>query len=420
MSFRSPSECSLAGPTDTVSPVNGRWHAASPPPGRQAPERAAHVFPLVADWAFSASMAELLAAFGERLPGRGLAGCAGAGSLPELLHLGEELPGWLGPVAAGEATGVKGLSDTRMDILRRTLAIEGMASGHFNFRTPDGEEYRERSQAAAADFPPKLRDRVFELTDQLGLVTPTPPRFDRYDTTLVLGGGHLFPLLRARYAAQLRAAGTGLGELRFLGSPRFLIEEPPERPFAATFAPNAADEVDLMVGAARTEFGLRPASEVFLCGCSSAEAPCPHWALRHAEQAKDTPAAFTHERRIDLMDETGRIMAMVLSPSTSRPPHRPNTWDTFSLWARCADPRSARRVLAVTSQVFVPFQTFEGLRCLYLRRGVDLNVVGHSADWGYPPLTAEYLLQETLSAVRSARRLLVDAAEILMGAQSDA
>ena len=40
--------------------------------------------------------------------------------------------------------------------------------------------------------------------------------------------------------------------------------------------------------------------------------------------------------------------------------------------------------------------------------------LGFGADWGDRPLTAEYLLQEVLSAIRSARRLLVDAAEILL------
>lgn len=408
------SKGSPGSPGDTVLPVNDRWQAPELPPGRQPPERASHIFPLVAEWLFSAPMAELLAAFGNRLPGPGLAGWDDAGSLPDLLHLGEELPGWLGPVATGEAAAANGLSSTRKDILRRALAIEGMASSHFNFRPPDGE----RSQLLTADFSSEFRHRVFELADQLGLVTPRPPRFDRYDETLVLGGGYLFPLLRARYAAQLRAAGTHLGELRFLGSPRFMIDDPPERPFAETFAPGAVDEVDLMVGAARAEFGLRPAREEFLCGCSSAQVQCPHWTCRHSGQTKETPAAFTHERSVDLVDETGRVMATVLSASTSRPGRRPNTWDTFSQWVHYANPESGRRVLAISSQVFVPFQTFEGLRCMYLGHGVDLDVIGHSADWGYPPLTAEYLLQETLSTVRSARRLLVDAAEILMGAQS--
>jgi hypothetical protein len=68
----------------------------------------------------------------------------------------------------------------------------------------------------------------------------------------------------------------------------------------------------------------------------------------------------------------------------------------------------------VTTQVFVPFQTFDGIRRLYLPYGVDVDTVGFGAEWGDRPQTAEYLLQETLSAIRSARRLLIDAAEVLV------
>src|SRR5262249_53318815 len=112
----------------------------------------------------------------------------------------------------------------------------------------------------------------------------------------------------------------------------------------------------------------------------------------------------------------GSTAAWVLSAHTGRPPYRPDTSDTFALWARCANPRLGQRILAVTTPVFVPFQTFDGLRRLYLPYGVDIDVIGYPADWGYPPKTAEYLLQEALSAVRSGRRLLIAAAQALMGA----
>jgi hypothetical protein len=72
----------------------------------------------------------------------------------------------------------------------------------------------------------------------------------------------------------------------------------------------------------------------------------------------------------------------------------------------------------ITNQVFVPFQTFDALRRLYLPHAVDVDVVGFAADGDYPPQTAEYLLQETLSAIRSGRRLLVEAAQKLTGAPS--
>jgi hypothetical protein len=396
-------------------PVTEQWTVTPASAADHASERATHVFGLVAGWLFSEPMAELLAAFGKRLPAAGSAGDFSGYGPAGRAPFGEELPEWLLRIVAAGETGTGGLSPAQVDVLRRTLAVERMAAGPFNFRARDGQPYRERSQAVAADFDPAFRSRVVELADQLGLVSPRQPQFARYDKTLILGGGHQFPLLRARYAAQLRAAGTDLGELSFLGSPRFLIEAPPERPTTDEYAPGAADEFDLMIAAARAEFGLTPAGLVFLCGCSSSQAQCPNWPSRHHEQAGKTPPAYTHERVAHLVDRTGRRAGSVLSASTSRPPLRPDTSDTFALWARYADPQPGQRVLAVTSQVFVPFQTFDGLRRLYLGHGVDVDVVGHSSEWGYPPQTAEYLLQETLSAIRSGRRLLVEATQALWG-----
>lgn len=397
------------------------WNMARAPTAGKAADRAAHVFGLVANWMFSTPMGELLAEFGEQLPGVGAGGDSDAEGLTSWLHLNEELPDWLDRIVTGEAAHVDGLSPAQVDIMRRTLAVERMAADDFNFRTRVGQQYRERSQAVAGDFTPAFRARVHELADQLGLVNPQPPRLRRYDKTLVLGGGYQSPLLRARYAEQLRQAGTSLGQMSFLGSPRFLIEEPPERPEAETYAPGAADEFDLMVAAAKVEFGLTAGRTQFLCGCATAQAQCPNWPGRHGEAASQTPPAYTHERRVDLVDGAGETVGMALSASTGRPPYRPDTTDTFALWARCADPQSGQRVLVVTTQVFVPFQTFDGLKRLYLQHGADIDVVGYPAEeWGYPSLTAEYLLQETLSAIRSGRRLLIDASQTLMAAHSPA
>jgi hypothetical protein len=323
-------------------------------------------------------------------------------------------------MVADPAAGVDGLSPAQVDILRRTLAIERMAAADFNFREGAGQQYRERLQASAADFTAQFRSHVRGLTAQLGLVNAQEPRASRYDKTLVLGGGYRSPLLRAGYAALLRSKGFHLGEVSFLGSPRFLIKEPPERLVTDLYAPGASDEFDLMVAAGQAEFGLTPARTTFLCGCASADAQCPNWPARDAERAGETPAAYTHERRAELADDTGAAVASVLSASTGRPPFRPDTSDTFSLWARCVHPQVGQRVLVVTSQVFVPFQSFDGLRQLYLPHGVDLDVVGYGDDWEDRPRPAEYLLQETLSAIRSGRRLLVGAAGTLMGAAAAA
>jgi hypothetical protein len=384
----------------------------------QPADRAERVFALVADWLFSARMAQLLAEFGAQLPDVGSANGT-AGDMAGWLLPHEELPDWLDRIADGEEGSVDRLSPSQVDILRRALAVERIAAENFNFRTHDGQQYRERAQAVAGDFTSDFRGRVLELANQLGLVNPQQPaRFGRYDKTLILGGGYLFPLLRARYATRLRAQGVDLGEVYFLGSPRFLIKDPPERPVAETYAPGATDEFDLMVGAAHAEFGLVSAGTVFLCGCSSACEQCPNWTCRDVEGAERTPPAYTHERHADLVDGSGRTVASVLSASTGRPPYRPDTSDTFSLWARYAKPSAGQRILVITNQVFVPFQTFDALRRLYLPHAVDIDVVGFSADRDHPMQTAEYLLQETLSAIRSSRRLLVEAAQILTGGPS--
>ena len=380
----------------------------------RAADRAAAVFPLVTDWLLSEPMAELLGAFGRRLPAPGSAEDHDGGEMNGWFN--EKLPEWLLRAAVDPAAAVEGLSLSQVDALRRTLAVERMAAADFNFRAGAGQQYRERLQASAADFTPEFRTRIRKLATRLGLVCAQEPGACAYDKTLILGGGYLSPVLRARYAALLRSKGFHLGEVSFLGSPRFLIEQPSERDITEAYAPGARDEFDLMVAAAQAEFGLKLARTTFLCGCSSADAQCPHWHARQAEGAEETPAAYTHERRAELVDDEGSTVASVLSASTGRPPYRPDTSDTFSLWGRCTNPHLGQRVLVVTSQVFVPFQSFDGMRRLYLPHGVDLDAVGYGDDWEDSERPAEYLLQETLSAIRSGRRLLVDAAGVLMGA----
>lgn len=359
-------------------------------------------------------MAELLAAFHEQSSDRPSQG-QGSQSAPSWLHLQEELPDWLHLIFNENSARIRGLSASQQDTLRRALAIEQQAAASFNFRTSDSGQYRERSQAITANFDDDLRSLVLKLADRLGLVSPSPTRFEDYKNTLIMGGGYRSPLLRTRYSALLQDTGIGLGELSFLGSPRFLIEEPAERPETDKYAPGAVDEFDLMRGAAHSEFGLLSSEIEFLCGCSSTSVICPRWRHGGKDGADRTPPAYTHERRANLIDAGGQRRGSALSASTSRPPYRPHTADTFALWARCSDPQPDQHTLVVTTQVFVPFQMFDAIRQLYLSHGIDINAVGFGADWGDRPQTAEYLLQETLSAIRSGRRLLVDAAEMLMG-----
>jgi hypothetical protein len=371
-------------------------------------DRATTMFERVESWVSSEPMAELLDLFDGRPS-------ADAADLTGWLHLNEKLPDWLDPLFGATDSPLPGLSAAQTGTLRRTLQVERVAGSLFNFRGGNGNGYRERSQAVRADFDEATRARVLDLTRRLGLVDPHKPRLDSYDNTLVMGGGYRSPLLRAQYAALIRDSGVQLGEVSFLGSPRPLVEEGerPERPATDTYVPGATDEFDLMIGAVRAAYGMDVTEVTFLCGCADAGAPCPRWRHRLANDADKTPAAFTHERQATVVDQEGRPVGSVLSASTGRPPLRPDTSDTLEQWGRWAHPRPGQQVLLVTTQIFVPFQTFDALRRLYLPYGAEVEAIGLGAEWGDRPETAENLLQETLSAIRSARRLLIDAAEAL-------
>ncbi len=375
--------------------------------------RALSAFEIVADWVLGQPMRTLLAEFGETSPTDIPIG-------PESTWMGlqEELPDWLGPVLDNTPAPEGAMTVSLWKLLQQVLVVESRIADDFDFRRAENGKYRERAQASSADFTDEFRARIISLADELGLVTPRPPEHGSYDLTLVLGGGYRSPLLRSRLAAQLAAAGTELGVIYSLGSPRFLIEEPAEAPEVADYAPDAHDEFGLMCAGATAEFGVDIGAVEFLCGCLDDQSICPEWP--HSDDPDDaadiarTPTEYTHLRSADLIDTTpGRRRGAVLSARTSRPPFRPDTSDTYELLGRVAEPHGGQKALIVTTQVFVPFQRFDGLRRLWLPFGVDVDAVGFGADWGDRPLTAEYLLQEVLSGIRSARRLLVDAADIL-------
>jgi hypothetical protein len=379
-------------------------------------DRAHHAFDLVDEWLFGAAMTALLSLSGEEMPAAGEALPLSRADMP---LFNEDLPSWVHRVLAEPGTGLAGVSPHHLDVLRGTLAVERIAATEFNFRAREGGEYVERSQAAIAAYDTAKSGRIVEAGDQLGLVTPRPPRFTQYAETLVLGGGYMRPLLRARHALKLRDDGINLGRLSFLGSARQLISEPAERPVAEDYAPGAVDEFDLLIGAARTTFAVHATPLRFLCGCTSARGECPRWRSRTGPYDGQVRPEYTHERHVELVDAEGLPLGSVLSASTGRPPHRPNTADTLALWAESGTPYPGQRVLVVTSQYFVPFQTFDCLRLLYLPYGVDVDVVGFDDQLPDRAELPGYLLMETLSAIRSARRLLVDAVAALSRAVTD-
>lgn len=276
--------------------------------------------------------------------------------------------------------------------------------------TPIDPTYQERWQGSKLAIPDEEARGVYELARSLDLIDESRPSAQTYDHLVVLGGGGMSPLLRARYAKELIEDGTGVGDVWLLGSPRRIQDD--ERHLSDLYAPGALDEFDVMSAAAHHAFSLETEEMRFLCGCSDVDVSCPTWRRRleprvPATVLDATPAWLQHERIRTLTFADGRVVR-VLSASTSNPPDRPNTADTYRLLSDVASLAPAQRALIVTTQVFVPFQTFDAIRMLLLPTGVGIDVVGFDASRGDRSDAPEFLLQEVLSAIRSARRLAVD------------
>jgi hypothetical protein len=271
--------------------------------------------------------------------------------------------------------------------------------------------YRERWQAAAMHFSDRRRECVSNAADALGLVTPTQPSRQEYAHAAVLGGGGLTPLLRARYLEELiEHHQLKLGQVWMLGSPR-PIDEDKERLATDTYAKDAADEFDLMCAAAEAAFSATDPTTQLDCGCADDQKPCPVWGERMAgrgieqHRIEATAAELQHSRqRVYRSSRVGPIR--VLGAATGNPPKRPNTADTYEFLGSAADHQPGDRALIVTTQVFYPFQGFDALRMLAIPSRLMTETVGFGADRSDRPNTAEFNLQEILSGIRSARRLV--------------
>lgn len=271
--------------------------------------------------------------------------------------------------------------------------------------------YRERWQAAAMRFDDGRRSCVSDAADALGLVAPTKPTRSEYRHAAVLGGGGRTPLLRARYLEELiEKQGVQPGGVWMLGSPR-PIEEGTERLATDTYAQGAVDEFDLMCAAAEAAFEATDPTTRLDCGCADDREPCPVWAQRMADRGVDASRIVTtapelqHTRHCTY--RSSRVGPIdVLSAATGNPPKRPNTADTYEFLGSAARHQPGDRALIVTTQVFYPFQGFDALRMLTLPCGLMTETVGFGGELSDRPNTAEFNLQELLSGIRSARRLV--------------
>ena len=228
-----------------------------------------------------------------------------------------------------------------------------------------------------ADLSGEQKRLVKEAAKELGLIGKQIPKENKFDYVLVLGGARMSCLYRTRYARELcEKHGIQAGEIICLTGMRPLSET--ERAAADTYAPSAETEYDLMQAAVKQTFGELPE-------------------LSRKEHREDTNRSHAVVR----YGGTQRISIMA-APSLEPDKRRANTADTLLYFAKCQNIGTDKKILMITSQIYVPYQQMEAWRVIGILQGHYVETVGFPAEWsaGLPGLQEpENYLQEIRSAL---------------------
>lgn len=268
-------------------------------------------------------------------------------------------------------------------ISRRLGALQEIAEAHWDFR--------KGAERQTVDWNEELIDQkgsaeweaIFRAGWALGLVSDTKPENKTPNSLVVLGGANRAPLDRLRYGLE---SVDDFGQVVYLGSTRPTSDI--EREKAADYAPNAQTEFELGCGALETRLGATVLDDI------SIERDGDTWGMRLYE--------FPWES-----DSGSYKTGFALSTPQYIGEHRANTYDNYRFFADRAeladDPEHS--IVAVTTGFYTAGQHFPGVQELVLPYGVELETIGHSAEYSGVDRKASQLLMETKAAVDAAVRL---------------
>jgi len=225
---------------------------------------------------------------------------------------------------------------------------------------------------------------------KLGMTDGMPPAHSCYDAILVLGGARMSCFFRMKYAEELCAQhGIAAGAITGLTAMRLIADS--ERSATDTYAPGAATEFDLMCESVKSIFA--PAA------VKSAKREL-------SENSNRSWGIMQFEHEIPL--------AVLAAPSAEPDRRRANTADTFSFWAEHKSLGRPRRILIITSQIYVPYQQLEAIRVLGIPYGCSIETVGFPREW------SEHLqgLQTAVNYLQEIRSALL-AMEMMGGKQDE-
>lgn len=244
--------------------------------------------------------------------------------------------------------------------------------------------------SADAELPADWNARILADVEKLGLIRAEDPKELEYDQILVLGGARLSCKLRAIRAVEILGQGTRAGVIGLLGAARPVGEG--ERDATDSYAPRALDEFDLAIAGAQHAFGFN--------------------VERFTERRHDDPANKNREWRIRRFEAaTGNQqlpIVAVSAPSSDPDRRRANSADTIMFFLDHEPATHTKRILLITSQIYVPYVQLEAIRTVAFPRGVTVETIGFPGD-RMPELQGmsnpHHYLQEVRSAIQAARRL---------------
>lgn len=276
------------------------------------------------------------------------------------------------------------------DLYSRLVWLDEFSAANWDFRSG-----AERNLAARTDLAASIEQQTVASATALGLTDRTLPRYDQYDAVLILGGLVRACIVRARYAAIL-SERVNFGTITALGGFRCLAGDEPGL-VKQLRLDGATTELDAMVAGVKRAFDLTSR---------------PRW---NRGERRDND----NESWAEITFEYSTPLAVIAAPSTEPEARRANTADTYSWWAS-QQPYSLlnRRILLITTSIYVPYQGAEALRLLAIPHGAEVDTVGapqQVADLGAHTQVfhATNYLQEIRSTVRAYRKL----ADTLAGMQ---
>lgn len=236
-----------------------------------------------------------------------------------------------------------------------------------------------------ASLSERQKEVAMALAQRWGMVENRSPHRKTYDYIAILGGARMSCLFRTRYINELRKTqGITTQEIVGLASMRLIADS--ERGATDTYAVGAVTEYDLMKAAIQRELSV---SEIKSRDTHEAECMNLSWSL---ERYESNPP-----------------VTVLAAPSSEPDIRRANTADTLEFWQHQRNIGIGKRILLITSQIYVPYQQWEAVRMLGIPYKHEVETVGYPGEWlmhTHGMQSVENYLQEIRSVILSMNKLV--------------